>query len=88
MPIVTVAPAAKTVRQQSELFRIEITVSCDGTTNTIMEVKRHHRAVQRDSGNSLLTADPSPISVPYLLSDFAAGVQTGLTNFVNAIDVK
>lgn len=88
MPLTLVAPATHTVRKQGELTRIVIDITCDGTNNTIAAINRYHIAVQRDESNNALQSDPTLIIHTYVMSDFTAGVQTGIQNFTNALDVK
>lgn len=87
MPITVVAPRALTVKDQKELVRIVIDITCDGTTNTVAAVTRMHQIVTRDNANAEIRRDISLIAQPYVLTDFIAAVQTGLTNFANALDV-
>lgn len=88
MPITITGPRALTVKDQKELFLIEIFITCDGTNNTVLSIQRSHQAVTRDNANTEIRRDDTRIQAQYLLSDFAGAVQTGIANFVNALDVK
>lgn len=76
------------VKDQLELVRITIDVLCDGTTNTVTNIQRLHQAVSRSNTNVELRRDISFVSKDYKPSDFSAGVQTGIQNFIDAIDIK
>jgi hypothetical protein len=66
---------------------ILIRVSCDGTTNTVMDIRRLRHPVGRASGGAInYQGDEDVLVIPF--SALPAGVQTALTNFVNAVDAK
>jgi hypothetical protein len=88
MPITINAPRALTIKDQKELFLIEIVVACNGTTNTVQTIRRNHQAVTRDNSNNELRRNLERLIAEYVMADFGAGVQTGIQNFVDALDVK
>ncbi len=65
-----------------------IICDCDGTNYTVSRIDRVAQRVVRDNGNVEIGRDLARITDAYPLSAFGAQVQTGLTNFINAIDNK
>lgn len=88
MPITITGARALTIKDQKELFLIEIVVACNGTANTVVTIRRNHQAVTRDNSNNELRRNLERLISEYAMSDFAAGTQTGIQNFVDALDVK
>lgn len=80
--------AARLVTDQAELFRIEIDCHWNGSAYVIDRVVRHRQTVSRDGNAVEAGRSPGVDSTGYAISDFPGAVQTGLTNFVNALDAK
>lgn len=77
----------QSVSKRRELAMIQIMVSCDGTTNTVVGVSRIHHPVARD-GQGAIVFQGDDVVKRFALADLSGAQQTALTNLVNAIDTK